>query len=100
MQDTLLNFWNQIVAFFQAHPALGWQLLIGLAAGCLASLLLGGRGLIRDLIIGMLGSVLGSYLVLLTGYHIPGNLPDILQQIIVATAGALVIIVLGRVVFR
>ena len=100
MQDTLLNIWNQIVAFFQAHPALGYQLIIGLVAGWLASMVLGGRGLLRDLIVGMLGSVLGSYLVQLSGYQIPGNLPDIANQIIVATVGALIIIILGRVIFR
>jgi len=100
MQDTLLNIWNQIVAFFQAHPALGYQLIIGLVAGWLASMVLGGRGLLRDLIVGMLGSVLGSYLVQLSGYQIPGNLPEIANQIIVATVGALIIIILGRVIFR
>jgi len=100
MQDTLLNIWNQIVAFFQAHPALGYQLIIGLIAGWLASMVLGGRGLLRDLIVGMLGSVLGSYLVQLSGYQIPGNLPEIANQIIVATVGALIIIILGRVIFR
>ena len=98
MQDTLTNIWNQVVAFFQTHPVLGMQLIIGLVAGWLASLVLGGRGLLRDLIIGMLGSVLGSYIQQIAGFHF--GLPALAEQIAVATVGALVIIIIGRVIFR
>ena len=100
VQDTLTAVWSWLYAFFQANPALGIQLIIGLVAGWLASMLLGGGGLLRDLIIGMLGAVVGSYLMQVTGYQIPGNLPDWLQRIAVATVGAIVIIVIGRVIFR
>ena len=98
MQDTLINIWNQVVAFFQANPVLAMQLGIGLVAGWLASLLLGGKGLLRDLIIGMLGSVLGSFIQQVVGFHF--GLPALAEQIAVATAGALVIIIIGRVIFR
>jgi len=98
VQDTLLAIWNQIYAFFQAHPVVAMQLLIGLIAGWLASKLLGGGGLLRDLVIGMLGSVVGSYVQAVSGYHF--GLPALAEQIAVATVGALIIIVLGRVVFR
>ena len=98
MQDTLMNIWNQAWAFFQAHPIVGMQLLIGLAAGWLASLVLGGKGLLRDLIIGVLGSFVGSYLQQLLQFHF--GLPQLAEQIAVATVGALVIIVVGRVMFR
>jgi uncharacterized membrane protein YeaQ/YmgE (transglycosylase-associated protein family) len=99
VQDALTAAWNWAYAFFVAHPVFGMQLLIGLVAGWLASLLLGGKGLLRDLIIGMLGSVVGSYIQMVSGYHI-ANVPALIEQIAVATLGALLVIIIGRVVFR
>jgi uncharacterized membrane protein YeaQ/YmgE (transglycosylase-associated protein family) len=98
VQDALLAIWNWLYALFQANPILGMQLVIGLIAGWLASMLLGGRGLLRDLVIGMLGSVVGSYLQVISGYHF--GLPMLAEQIVVATIGALIIIIIGRVIFR
>ena len=42
-----------------------WIIMIinGLIAGWLAGLLLGGGGLIRNLIVGLIGAVVGGYLV-------------------------------------
>jgi uncharacterized membrane protein YeaQ/YmgE (transglycosylase-associated protein family) len=54
---------------------------------------------LRDLIIGMLGSVVGSYIQMVSGYHI-ANVPALIEQIAVATLGALLVIIIGRVVFR
>ena len=96
--DMLNNAWNWVVTFFQDHPAIAFQLLIGLVAGWLASFILGGGGLFRDLIIGMIGSVLGSFLQAQFGFHF--GLPALAEQIAVATVGALVVIVIGRVLFR
>jgi uncharacterized membrane protein YeaQ/YmgE (transglycosylase-associated protein family) len=80
--------------------------LNGVIAGWLASLLLGGGGLIRDLFIGVLGAFVGGFLVkngLLT-------LPDSVkayatmipngEQIVISTIGAILIIILARVIGR
>ena len=48
------------------HALAVWA-VIGLIAGWLASLFLGGKGLIRYIIVGMIGSVVGGYLVGVTG---------------------------------
>jgi len=97
-QDALLAIWNWLYAYFSTHPAMAMQLGIGLVAGWLASLLLGGKGLLRDLVIGMIGSVVGSFIQQIVGFHF--GLPALAEQIVVATIGALVVIVVGRVIFR
>jgi len=98
VQDTLVGAWNWLVAYFEANPVVGMQLLIGLIAGWLASFILGGGGLLRDLIIGMIGSVIGAYIERLDLIHI--GLTGLLNQIAFATIGALIVIVVGRVIFR
>jgi uncharacterized membrane protein YeaQ/YmgE (transglycosylase-associated protein family) len=98
MQETLTNIWNQIVAFVQSHPDVAMLLVVGLVAGWLASMLLGGRGLLRDLIVGVLGAFVGGFLQQLFHFHF--GLPDILERIAVATIGAIVVIILGRFVSR
>ena len=65
-----------------------WYLLIGLVAGWLASLIVKGRGggLIINLIVGVVGSVLGGWLFSLFGLFAVG------------TAGSLITAVVGAVV--
>jgi len=99
VQDALLGIWNWLYSFFQANPVVGLQLLIGLVAGWVASLLLGGGGLLRDLIIGMIGSVVGAYIQGLGLYHIAA-LPALGEQIVYAIVGSLLVIIIGRVIFR
>jgi uncharacterized membrane protein YeaQ/YmgE (transglycosylase-associated protein family) len=73
----------------------------GLIAGWLASLLLGGGGIIRDIFVGIIGAFVGGALVhagLLT-------LPFLLDmpwahQILVSTVGALLIIIIARIIGR
>ena len=68
---------------------------IGLIAGWLASLLLGGSGgLVRYLIIGVLGAFLGGYLVPKLGVTLTENVH--VNAIIMATAGALLILFLAQ----
>jgi uncharacterized membrane protein YeaQ/YmgE (transglycosylase-associated protein family) len=74
-------------------------LAIGLVAGWLASLLLGGGGLIRNLIVGVIGAFVGGWLLSAVGVTLPiGN--ALLSQIITATIGAIVVIVVARVVVK
>ena len=73
-----------------------WFLLIGLAAGWLAGVLVKGRGfgLAGDLVVGVLGALLGGYLFAVFGvaaYGLAGSL-------IMAVAGALVLLFLVRLI--
>lgn len=70
---------------------------IGLVAGWLASLVMGGGGLIRYIITGVLGSFVGTYLLSALGVRLGiGN--DLLAQIVTATIGAIVVILLARLI--
>jgi len=74
----------------------------GLVAGWLASALLGGRGgIIRDIFIGIIGAFVGGALVQAGLLKLP-FLYDApwLHLIVVSTIGALLVIILGRIVGR
>ena len=73
------------------------MILIGLVAGWLASLLVGGGGLLRYIITGIIGSFVGTFLVRATGVRIGlGN--ALADQIAVSTIGAIVVVLLARLV--
>jgi uncharacterized membrane protein YeaQ/YmgE (transglycosylase-associated protein family) len=80
------------------HMEFVWFLLIGLAAGWLAGQLMkgGGFGLVGDLIVGVIGALLGGFLFGLLGIHAGG----LLGALITATVGAIVLILLLRVIKR
>jgi len=76
-----------------------WFILIGLAAGFLAGKVMkgGGYGLIGDLIVGVVGALLGGFLC--KQFKItPAE--GLLGSLITATVGAIVLIVLLRVLKR
>ncbi|KKB08504.1 membrane protein [Devosia geojensis] len=70
---------------------------IGLVAGWIAGLLLGGGGLIRNLIVGVIGAFVGGWLLSVLGVSLPiGN--ALLSQIVTATIGAIVVLALARII--
>ncbi len=71
--------------------------LIGIVAGWLASFVMGGGGLIRYLITGIIGSFVGSYLLSALNVSLPIGNP-LISQILTATIGAIVIIFIARIV--
>ena len=73
--------------------------MIGLLAGWLAGLLMkgGGYGIIGDIIVGVLGSLVGGYLFKTLGVSLGGGLA---ANLIVATVGAVVLILFLRVLKR
>ena len=72
-------------------------LAIGLVAGWIAGLLLGGGGLIRSLIVGVIGAFVGGWLLSVLGVSLPvGN--ALLSQIITATIGAIVVLAIARII--
>jgi uncharacterized membrane protein YeaQ/YmgE (transglycosylase-associated protein family) len=76
-------------------------LVVGLIAGFLASrIVLGkGRGWFWDIVIGILGAIIGAWLAGLL--HISINVgPSIVNQIIIAFAGAVLLLLIWRLLFR
>jgi uncharacterized membrane protein YeaQ/YmgE (transglycosylase-associated protein family) len=74
-----------------------WLLLVGLIAGWLASMLVGagGHGVIGDIVVGILGALIGGWLF--GGMWPAGGL---LGSILVATLGAIILLVLLRLIRR
>ena len=75
-----------------------WFLLIGIAAGWLAGQIMkgGGFGLIGDLIVGVIGALVGGFLFGLFGLSAVGRL----GSLVTATVGAIALIALLRVINR
>lgn len=73
-----------------------WFLLIGLCAGWLAGQLTrgGGFGLAGDLVVGVIGAILGGFLFGLVGLAAVG----LLGRLVVATVGAIVLLAIVRAV--
>lgn len=65
-----------------------WFILIGICAGAVAGRLMQGRGFgcLVNMIVGIIGSVLGGWLLGLAGYSFHG----VLGSLITATIGAIV----------
>jgi uncharacterized membrane protein YeaQ/YmgE (transglycosylase-associated protein family) len=74
--------------------------LNGLVAGWLASLLLGGGGLIRNMLVGIIGAFIGGALVQQGLLNLPFDYGPWLNQIAISTIGALIVIILARILGR
>jgi uncharacterized membrane protein YeaQ/YmgE (transglycosylase-associated protein family) len=75
-----------------------WFILIGIAAGWLAGQVMkgGGYGIVGDLIIGVIGALLGGFLFRLLGISAGG----LIGSLITATVGAIALIALLRAIKR
>jgi len=75
-----------------------WFIIVGLVAGWLAGVIMkgGGYGVIGDIVVGIVGAVLGGWLFSTMGVATGG----LLGAIIVATIGAIILIALLRVIKR
>jgi uncharacterized membrane protein YeaQ/YmgE (transglycosylase-associated protein family) len=73
-----------------------WFILIGVAAGWLAGQIMkgGGYGLVGDLILGVIGALLGGWLFGLADIAAAG----LIGKLVVATIGAIVLILLLRLI--
>jgi uncharacterized membrane protein YeaQ/YmgE (transglycosylase-associated protein family) len=76
-----------------------WFLIIGLVAGWLAGVLMkgGGFGMVGDLVVGVVGAVLGGWLFGALGLSAGGGL---IGSLVVATIGAVVLLFLVRLIKR
>ena len=71
--------------------------LIGMVAGFIASLVVGGDGLIRYLVTGIIGAFVGGYLFRALGINL-GISNALLSQIVTAAIGAIVVVLLARII--
>ena len=73
-------------------------ILIGLIAGWLAARITNApRGLIRNLIVGLIGSLLGGFLATKLNIQV---VPDFWGELIVATAGAVIFLLIWQAIRR
>jgi uncharacterized membrane protein YeaQ/YmgE (transglycosylase-associated protein family) len=71
--------------------------VVGIVAGWLASLVVGGGGLLRYLITGVLGAFVGGWLFSMAGWKL--NLgSEIADQIVISAIGAIVLVLLARLI--
>ncbi|MCB1503318.1 MAG: GlsB/YeaQ/YmgE family stress response membrane protein [Bauldia sp.] len=81
----------------QTRAIVAW-IVIGLIAGFVASLIVGGGGgIIGWLIAGLIGSVVGGFLARQLNLKLnTGNL--FLDQVIIAIVGAIIVIIIARII--
>jgi uncharacterized membrane protein YeaQ/YmgE (transglycosylase-associated protein family) len=73
----------------------------GVIAGWLAGLLLGGGGLIRNLVVGIIGAFLAGVLMKAGLLTLPFSTGfGMGDQILVSTVGAILVIIIARVIAR
>ena len=72
--------------------------IIGIVAGWLASVVIGGGGgLVRYLITGLIGAFVGGFVFQMAGWRLNlGN--EWLEQIVIAAIGAIIVVILARIV--
>jgi uncharacterized membrane protein YeaQ/YmgE (transglycosylase-associated protein family) len=71
--------------------------LIGIVAGWLASVVVGGGGLLRYLVTGVIGSFVGGYVLGALGIDL-GVRNAFVSRIITATIGAIIVVLLARII--
>lgn len=72
-------------------------LIIGLVAGWLASLIVGGGGLLTYLLSGVIGAFVGGYLFRALNINLP--IRNIwISQIVTATVGAVIVLIVARLI--
>ncbi|WP_299812933.1 GlsB/YeaQ/YmgE family stress response membrane protein [uncultured Roseibium sp.] len=70
-------------------------IVIGILAGWLASVVVGGGGLVRYLITGLIGAFVGGFLFRIAGINL--NLGNAyVTEIVVAAIGAIVVVLIAR----
>ena len=71
--------------------------VIGIIAGFLASLIVGGGGLIQYLVSGIIGAFVGNYLLRALGVNLGISNP-LVSSVVTSAIGAIVVVLLARLV--
>lgn len=90
---------DQVLGYLQ-NP---WVIMVlnGMVAGWLAGLLLGGGGIIRNLVVGIIGAFLAGALQQMGLLTLPFTTGFALgDQILVSTVGAILVIIIARIIAR
>ena len=90
---------EQLQQFAADNPQWVVMILNGLVAGWLAGLLLGGGGLIRNLLVGLIGAVVGGNLANAGLLSLPYDFDAVLpygNQIAISTIGAMLVVIVAR----
>jgi uncharacterized membrane protein YeaQ/YmgE (transglycosylase-associated protein family) len=76
-----------------------WVIIVGLIAGWAAGRIMGkgGYGPLMDIVLGIVGGIIGGFLLSLVGLHSSGGL---IGEIVVAIIGAVFLIWLSRMLKR
>ncbi|MEE8099881.1 MAG: GlsB/YeaQ/YmgE family stress response membrane protein [Hyphomicrobium sp.] len=75
--------------------------LNGLIAGWIAGLILGGGGLLRNMFVGIIGAYIGGAMVRANLLNLPFTTgSEFGDQVVVSTIGAIVIVILARIIAR
>ncbi|MEM7775090.1 MAG: GlsB/YeaQ/YmgE family stress response membrane protein [Pseudomonadota bacterium] len=84
------------------QPYMSWIIfaVTGLIAGWIVGQILGGGGLIRNLVVGIIGALIGGALIELGILNLPFDFGPIVNQIIVATVGAFILVIVARLIAR
>ena len=69
-------------------------LIVGLVAGVLAGLVVGGYGVLADIVVGIVGAFIGGWLFSHEGWHAPFT--GLAGTIFIAFIGALILLVILR----
>jgi uncharacterized membrane protein YeaQ/YmgE (transglycosylase-associated protein family) len=86
----------------QPYTPLIVMVLNGLIAGWIVGQLLGGGGLIRNLIVGLIGALVGGALVRYDLLSLPSGLTNVTNsvpygtQIVISTIGAAIVVLIAR----
>jgi uncharacterized membrane protein YeaQ/YmgE (transglycosylase-associated protein family) len=75
-----------------------WEIIIGILAGFLASKIVkgSGMGILLDLLVGVVGSVIGGWVFTLLGLAAYG----LIGQLVMATIGAIILLLIVRAIKR
>ena len=71
--------------------------LVGIAAGFLASIIVGGGGLLQYLVSGVIGAFVGGYLLRALGINLGISNP-LASQVVTSTIGAIIVVLLARMI--
>lgn len=107
MPQQVTDIFNVIWGYASQLDRSVWIMLInGLIAGWLAGQILGGGGLLRNLIVGVLGALVGGLLVKQGWLNLPVSVTNVTNsvpygtQILISTIGAMIIILVARFLGR
>lgn len=73
-------------------------LIVGLVAGVLADLIVGGYGVLMDIVVGIVGAFIGGWVFVKAGWHAP--FAGLAGTIFVAFVGAVILLLVLRLLHR